>query len=359
VIAGGQDHDAPSFLALPMFPRNRSQCGWNGLEVRAMNIEVTRRKFMRGGANLAGLTFGAFSVGQIGSIPATSMEQPTADSLPLRWKVYTSNEIPVIMNEIPPGQTVRSWPPTTSTLVFGGRDAVLVDALFTAEQARHLLEWVAQSGKALTAIYITHPHGDHYLGAGTILQRFPAARVVALPQVARQIRQQGSAEDFRRHWESLFPGQVPADVVVAEDLVGDTLHLEGHDLIAVHAGTTDTSNTTFLHVPSISLVIAGDVVYNDVHVHLSESTHATRREWIAALDRIESLRPRAVIAGHKRLGAEDDPRNVGETRRYIRDFDRLVGTTSSERELYERMLELYPHRINRGALWSSALAAKR
>jgi hypothetical protein len=104
-----------------------------------MNIEVTRRKFMRGGANLAGLTFGAFSVGQIGAIPATSMERPTADSLPLRWKVYTSNEIPVIMNEIPPGQTVRTWPPTTSTLVFGDRDAVLVDALLTAEQARHLL----------------------------------------------------------------------------------------------------------------------------------------------------------------------------------------------------------------------------
>jgi hypothetical protein len=114
----------------------------------------------------------------------------------------------------------------------------------------------------------------------------------------------------------------------------------------------------FLHVPSIGLVVAGDVAYNDVHLHLEESTPETRREWIIALDKIEALRPHAVVAGHRRLDADDDPGIVAETRKYIRDFDRVAKTTSSPLELYSQMLDIYPHRINPGALWSSALAAK-
>jgi glyoxylase-like metal-dependent hydrolase (beta-lactamase superfamily II) len=329
-------------------------------EVGAMNIEVSRRQFMqRASAGLADTTLGALGFGGIESAYATSMKQPTGDLLPLGWQVYVAPEMPVAMNEIPPGQSERRWPPTTSTLIFGSRDAVLVDALFTFAQVEHLSEWVVRNGKALTAICITHCHGDHYLGAGTILRRFPAAQVVAAPQVVRRMRQQGSAEDVRSQWEKLFPGQIPEHIIIAEDLVGNTLHLEGRELVAVDAGDTDTTDTTFLHVPSISLVVAGDVAYNDVHLHLSESTPATRQEWITALDKIETLRPRAVIAGHKRPDAEDDPRIVEETRRYIRDFDRLVETASSARELYDRMLELYPNRLNPGALWSSALAAKR
>ena len=99
-------------------------------------------------------------------------------------------------------------------------------------------------------------------------------------------------------------------------------------------------------------------MYNGVHLRLAESDPQTRREWIAALDTIESLNPRAVIAGHKRLGNDDSPKIIEETRQYIRDFDRIAGTTRTARELYDKMLELYPDRVNPGALWSSARAVK-
>ena len=75
---------------------------------------------------------------------------------------------------------------------------------------------------------------------------------------------------------------------------------------------TDTHGTTCLHVPSIGLVVAGDPAYNDVHVHLGESTGDSRKEWIAALDTIESLKPRAVAAGHKRPGRPDEPNTIVE-----------------------------------------------
>jgi hypothetical protein len=76
-------------------------------------------------------------------------------------------------------------------------------------------------------------------------------------------------------------------------------------------------------------------------------------------DTIESLNPRAVIAAHKRPGNDDGPEIIEETRRYIRDFDRVAATTTTARELYDRMLELHPDRVNPGlALWNSACAVK-
>jgi hypothetical protein len=49
---------------------------------------------------------------------------------------------------------------------------------------------------------------------------------------------------------------------------------------------------------------------------------------------------------------------VEETRQYIRNFIRLNDATKTSRELYDRMLELYPDRANPGSLWSAAAAAK-
>ena len=146
--------------------------------------------------------------------------------------------------------------------------------------------------------------------------------------------------------------------MIAEELEGNVIQLEGHDLVVVEVGHTDTDHTTCLHVPSVGLVVAGDAAYNDVHLYLAESNVETRREWIAALDTIESLKPRAVIAGHKKPEKSDSPKSIEETRQYIRDFDRLVEMTTTARELYDKMLQLYPDRANPGSLWGSARAAK-
>jgi len=98
-----------------------------------------------------------------------------------------------------------------------------------------------------------------------------------------------------------------------------------------------------LYVPSVGLVVAGDLAYNDVHQYFAESlTHQKRMEWVAALDKVEALRPKVVIAGHKRETNSDGPNVIEETRQYIRDFDGLVDKTSTTLELYDAMLSLIP-----------------
>jgi glyoxylase-like metal-dependent hydrolase (beta-lactamase superfamily II) len=277
---------------------------------------------------------------------------------PLKWDVFVTPGIPVAAKDLPPGVTEARFQAMAATLIQGERDAVLVDAFMTVEQASALADWVESKTANLTTVYISHGHGDHWFGLGPLLERFPKARAVATAGTVAMMRVNASPEVLPL-WKASFPGAIPDRIVMAQELAGNTFHLEGQELVAVELGHTDTASTTCLHVPSIGLVVAGDAAYNDVHLYLVESNPQTRQEWIRALDKIESLHPRAVVASHKRPENDDPPRIIEETRQYIRDFDRLAETTRTAQELYDRMLALYPNRVNPGwALWSSARAVK-
>jgi glyoxylase-like metal-dependent hydrolase (beta-lactamase superfamily II) len=279
-------------------------------------------------------------------------------SNPLHWDVFVSDEVQVVTRDFPPGVNERRWSPISSTLISGQRDAVLVDTFLTVEQNRKLVDSIVKTGKNLTTIYATHGHGDHFFGVNTIRERFPNARFVALPEVITVMRQQASSAVLDSFWNPRFARQIDAYPAIAEQLEGTVIELEGQGLVSVPLGHTDTDNTTCLHVPSIGLVVAGDAAYNDVHVYLAESNPDSRKEWISALDTIESLQPRTVVAGHKRPGCADAPSVIAETRQYILDFDRIAAETQTATDLYSEMFALYPDRVNPGALWSSARGVK-
>src|SRR5258707_122085 len=276
------------------------------------------------------------------------MTEVATGEITLSWEVLVTPGIPAVTSDLAPGTKQLMWSPISSTLISGKRDAVLVDTFITVEQADILVDWVAASGKNLTTIYVTHGHGDHFFGIGALLDRFPNPRAVATRDVVKLMRQQASPDVLANFWNPLFPGQIPDRLVIAEELKRNVIDLEGHDLVVVEVGHTDTDYTTCLRVPSVGLVVAGDAAYNDVHLYLPESNPQTRRERLTALDKIESLTPPTLIAGHKRPGNDDSPKIIEETRQYIRDFDRVAETTTTARGLYDKMLELYPDRVNPG-----------
>ena len=63
---------------------------------------------------------------------------------------------------IPTGYDSLAWVANSATLIYGTRDAILVDTFLTLDQSVRLADGVAASGKNLTHVYITHGHGDHY-----------------------------------------------------------------------------------------------------------------------------------------------------------------------------------------------------
>ena len=279
-------------------------------------------------------------------------------STDLHWDVLTVRR-PGLTRDLPTGKEELMWVANSSTLIHGERDAVLVDTLLTTEQSKTLSDWVVASGKNLTAIYITHGHGDHFFGLASLLERFPRAKAVATPEVVKAMREHLSPAWIDNFWRRLFPGDIPDRLLVAEPLEGNELELEGHKLVAINAGRTDTVHSTCLHVPSIGLIVGGDVVYNGIHPFLGETNTQSRLEWISTLDKLQALEPEAVIAGHKVPENDDNPRIIAETRQYLRDFNRLNATTRTANDLYYAMLEVYPYRVNPGSLWGAANAAKK
>jgi glyoxylase-like metal-dependent hydrolase (beta-lactamase superfamily II) len=259
---------------------------------------------------------------------------------PLGVNVFTAPEKAVVGERPRPFGPPLAWDPTTSTLIFGERDAVLVDALTTVAEATALADWVALHHRKLTTIYITHGHFDHYFGLAVLLARFPQARAIATPKSVQLMRERldGSLAFARRCW----PGQIPEAVTVAEPYEQDTFTLEGHELRIVEQGRTDAVDTTSLHVPAIDLVVAGDVLYNECHMFVGDTTPTSRMEWTAALDRLAALGPRLAVAGHKKPGAPDTPAAIETTKQYLSDFGRLQETAASDEELFDKMTELYP-----------------
>jgi glyoxylase-like metal-dependent hydrolase (beta-lactamase superfamily II) len=286
------------------------------------------------------------------------MSAAAATGNDLQWDVLTIKR-PGLTRDLPPGKEDLMWVANSSTLIYGKRDAVLVDTFLTTEQSRTLLDRVVASGKNLIAIYITHGHGDHFFGLASLLERFPRARAVATPEIVQAMHEQLSPAWIENFWRRLFPGEIPDRLLVAEPLETNELELEGHKLVAVNTGRTDTVHSTCLHVPSIGLIVGGDVVYNGIHPYLGETDAASRLEWISTLDKLERLKPKAVVAGHKVPENDDDPRIIAETRQYLRDFNRLNDATATARELYDAMLEIYPDRVNPGSLWGAANIAKK
>jgi glyoxylase-like metal-dependent hydrolase (beta-lactamase superfamily II) len=276
-----------------------------------------------------------------------------ASTGPLTWHVFQSEPTPTLVDEPAPGQRHRIWPPVSSTLISGHSDAVLVDVPITAAQATALADQAAATGTTVKTIYVTHGHLDHWISVSVLLDHFTSARAVALPAVVEQMRRHSTPKELDL-WRRRFPGQLADQITVPEELTDAVIELEGHQLVPVPLGHTDMDDTTCLHAPSIDLIAAGDAVYNDVFLQLRESSPQKRQEWITALDTIDALQPRAVIAGHKRPGSGDDPGDVEETRQYIRVFDAILQEAETAREVYDMMISRYPGRLYPDALWASA-----
>ena len=232
--------------------------------------------------------------------------------------------------------------PMTSTLIFGEYDAVLVDAMTTVAEAEALADWIALHNRNLETIYITHAHFDHFYGLSILLDRFPGARAIATPKTVNAM-QMSFTPPVERLARRLFPGQMAAKFVAPEPYEHNTFTLEGQELRIIEQGHTDSPDTTSLYVPSIGLVVAGDVVYNQCHMYVGDTTPESRKNWVAALDRLAALNPAIVVAGHKKTGALDSPSAIQDTKRYLQDFDRVQKTATSDRDLFDQMTALYPN----------------
>ncbi|CAK7279826.1 MBL fold metallo-hydrolase [Streptomyces misionensis] len=275
----------------------------------------------------------------------------------LTYEVLVSEAILLALPDLTPDGGARTWAPVSTTLILGRDEAVLVDPPLTAAQADVVAERVQASGRKLTYIFSTHAHGDHWFSAASIADRFPETQVVATASTIEQMHR--AAQTRAGFWDRILPGQIPDSPVTATAVeeLGNRILLEGHELRVIEVGHSDTDDTSVLHVPDLDLVVAGDVVYDGVHQYLVESRDGGLDAWRHAIDVVEALGARNLVAGHKNRNHDDDAeRQIFGTRRYLDDAEELLKVEPTAQGFYEAMAQRYPDHLNRSSLWGSGQA---
>jgi glyoxylase-like metal-dependent hydrolase (beta-lactamase superfamily II) len=275
----------------------------------------------------------------------------------LQVDVFVSPAVPTKTGHADPNK--QMWSPISSTLIQGATTAVLADTPITIEQSNILADWIEKTapGKTLKYIFVTHAHGDHFFGAPVLLKRFPGARLVATKAVAEGCMSQigGAGAGI---WNAFFPEQLAPGQVAPEPLPAGEFEIDGHLLYAHDVTHSDTHASSFLHSPSLGLVVAGDIVYGDCYQFLAEANSSEKRRlWIKALDEIAALKPNIVVPGHKRATQIDGAYLIEATKDYIFAFEEELEKSSDAVELEAAIKKRYPQRWNDYILERSCQAA--
>ena len=218
-----------------------------------------------------------------------------------------------------------------STLVCGERDAILIDAQFTLSDARRLVAMIHESGKALRTVYITHYHPDHYFGLQEITKAFPDAEIIAQPSTVESIKK--TWRDKVDQWTPVYGDNITTAPVIPKPLNGMVLELEGEMFPIYMNAQGDDHGNSYIWMPSLKVVICGDIVYNGVYPWTANTTPLDRKEWIRSLDKIESLRPVLAIAGHKDPARSDDPSCLQFMKEYLNYYDAAIIVSRTAEEL--------------------------
>jgi glyoxylase-like metal-dependent hydrolase (beta-lactamase superfamily II) len=276
---------------------------------------------------------------------------------PLSLDVYVAPMRPYTSPDQLGKGEVATWAPSSSTLISGPTEGILIDALLTFDNADQIADMAKRSGKNITGVYITHGHGDHWLGLARLLEHFPDARGFAAPEVAARAAWEADIDKKTGYWTSRFPGELPETPVLPEELSDDEIMVDGQVVNLIHVGQGDIDGSTIFHVPAADAIVAGDVVYNNVHMMFYEADAAKRDAWIASIDAVAALNPKTVVAGHKSVGAADLPENtLAVSQQYVRDFTASARDADTVEDIVGRMLELHGERDQPHTLWISARA---
>ena len=242
---------------------------------------------------------------------------------------------------------------STSTLFYGDRDAILIDASQLLSDAHRMVSEIIPMRKELTHIYVSHFHPDHHFGLGVLQQAFPRAKIVALPSVVRDIVfTSGHKLDT---WSiERFGPETPERTTIPMPLHEPRLELEGEELLLSDDWEGDSVNNSAVWVPSLRVLCATDIAFDDWNVWFIEANVERRAKWRTALDRLKEFDARVIIPGH---GSEETleildrvsqdqsleyTSCVDWTREYVDFYEGVYENAKNGPDLVARIRERYP-----------------
>ena len=189
---------------------------------------------------------------------------------------------------------------SNSTLFYGEKDAVLIDASMLISDAHKMIAEIITMRKNLTHIYVSHFHPDHHFGLHPLRYAFPDAKIVAISQSVHDIVDTTTDKVDMWSIDRFGAGDIPKSVVVPFILGAkeEYVELEGERIEFYGGYEGDSINNSIVWVPSLKVICATDVAFHDCHLWPIESNVERRVQWRKDIARMMDFDPRIVIPGH-------------------------------------------------------------
>jgi glyoxylase-like metal-dependent hydrolase (beta-lactamase superfamily II) len=230
---------------------------------------------------------------------------------------------------------------TNSVIIEGTHEVMLVDAQLTKTNAEKVLQQIKETKKPLSIIYITHEHADHFLGLEVFRQAYPRVRIIANSAVVDRINK--VYQEKLDKWKQLLGSAGTSHAVAIEKFDGDFIKFESSEIEVLKNIQGDTDENTMLWIPGQKILIAGDVVFNNMHAYTAETDSKARGKWLNSLNRIRELKPSVVIPGHSKVGAPLDASTaIDFTENYLLVFEEELKKAKDPESLISAMKERFP-----------------
>ena len=230
---------------------------------------------------------------------------------------------------------------TNSVIIEGKHEVMLVDAQLTKPNAERVLQEIKKTHKPLSIIFITHEHADHFLGLEVFKEAYPKVRVIATSVVVERIGH--IYQERLDKWQQLLGTGAATHVVAIDRFDGPVITFEGSQIAVIKSIQGDTNENTMLWIPGQRTLIAGDVVFNGMHVYTAETDSKARGNWLNSLETVRNLHPSIVVPGHSTGGAPLDARSaVDFTENYLLAFEEELTKAKDPDGLVNAMKQRFP-----------------
>ena len=228
--------------------------------------------------------------------------------------------------------------PVTSTLISGEKEAVLVDAQFSINDAKNLVKLIQDSGKNLKYIIITAGDPDYYFGLEPLIQAFPNAKVIATLEVVKHI--EATKDGKFAYWGPILKNGAPSQVIVPSAIEDKTIELEGEKIEIKAPGRY----ASYLWVPSNRTILGGVGLSSGIHLWTADAqTKEARAEWRKTVKQMNRLHPQAVIPGHYMGEIPSATKAIDFTYKYLVDVDKVLKDHKDSASVIAALKEKYPN----------------
>lgn len=227
--------------------------------------------------------------------------------------------------------------PITSTIIYGDKDAILIDAQFQKQYAEQLVKEIKATGKNLKIVFISHSDPDFYFGLDVIKKAFPNVKIISTAQTAYLIS--ASKDDKLAVWNPQLKRDAPSEVFVPE-AVTSIPDLEGNK-IEIKQNPDDPAHS-FIWIPSIKTIVGGISVSVDSHIWMADTQNKEAIDkWIGQIDAMKALQPQQVVPSHfAKLNLA--PQSLDFVKGYLENYKKAVTENKTPDTIVKFMVTQYP-----------------